>query len=61
MFHERMTNADFFALPDRSPDDMSGFGMAGLKEEGAPLYRDEAGYYWSLQEASDGTLWRCMA
>ncbi len=62
----KMTHMDrdeFFALPDYDPDypKPSGFGLAGLKEEGAALYPDEGGYYWSLQIGRNGSLWRALA
>lgn len=59
MKHERMDLAEFFALPDSPPGmPVSGFGYAGLKEEGAPLYRDGDGCMWSLQKTANGEMWR---
>lgn len=51
--HERMSDEAFFALPDAN-DICGGFGMAPLKEEGAPIYRDADGYRWVLSKTPDG-------
>lgn len=60
--HPRLDNEEFFALPQmhelQPPGGVSGFGLAVLKDEGAPIYRDEHGDDWIMQEV-DGI--RCRA
>lgn len=58
-----MPRDEFFALPDADPDHEGpwGLGVGGLKTEGAALYPDGDGYYWSLQVGAKGSLWRAMA
>ena len=58
MKHARMSNEEFFALPDERIG-WHGFGLAYLKEEGEPLYADADGNLWTLQQDDSG-IYRAM-
>lgn len=52
----RLSDEEFFALPEENL--AGGFGMAILRVEGAPLYRDADGCYWQQHVGSDDKLYR---
>ncbi len=58
----RLSKEEFFALPDYNPEfpRPHTFGLAPLKMEGMPVYRDSGGYAWVLQETANGARYRVM-